>query len=83
MTTHDLEHKIQMLQKIGLLCGERDPNRNTLFKGCFMVAEPLEDSSTSTVDAGSGGYAIVGDNLAELVDEAIEHFDLIAGGTSA
>lgn len=78
MTQPTLDQKMQLLQQIGLICGDRDPNRNTLFKGRFMVAEPLLDDAASTADAGRGGYAIVGDNLAELVDEAFEHFDLKA-----
>ena len=78
MNPQNLEQKIHTLQQIGLICGDRDPNRNTLFKGRFMVAEPLLDDAASTADAGRGGYAIVGDNLAELVDEAFEHFDLHA-----
>ena len=59
------------LRAWGLMVGKRDPQRNTAFKGKFMVAEPISDAGLMpTTDARHGGYCIVGDNLDALVTTA-------------
>jgi len=61
--------KVQ-LRAIGLIVGRRDPRRNTAFRGRYMVAEPIDPELLPTESARVGGYCIVGDNLAALVNEA-------------
>lgn len=61
MTT---EKKIEILRKF-LFVGERDPQRNPDFVGAYMVAEY------------GGGFCIVGDCLADLVDDAIQYWGII------
>lgn len=59
------------LAKAGFYAGPRDPSRNQNYPGAFMVAESLDVADTA--NAGTGGYCIVGDDLGELMREAVEH----------
>lgn len=67
MTT---EEKITFLRSYGWTVGERDPRLNTDFPGRFMCVEPHEESELPTRNGENGPWCIVGDDLAELVDEA-------------
>jgi hypothetical protein len=64
-----LEERIKELQTIGMFVGARDPNLNQAFSGRYMVAEPYEPG-TVTEAASNGPWCIVGDDLAELVNDA-------------
>jgi hypothetical protein len=67
--------KVALLEKQGLIVGNRDPQRNTSFEGAYMVAEPISDPSLlPTKDSSHGGYCVVGDDLRALVDVTFEHF---------
>lgn len=55
--------KSETLRKYGYFVGPRDPNVNPGFPGKFMVSDPLDNEE---------GYAIVGDDLDDLVNEACE-----------
>lgn len=60
------------LQKEGYYIGPRDPKRNTVFKGAWMVcANP--DFDNATLDGSVGGYCIVGDDLDDLIDTAFNN----------
>lgn len=59
------------LASAGFYAGPRDPSRNKNYPGAFMVAESLDVADTA--NAGTGGYCIVGDDLGELMREAVEH----------
>ena len=56
--------KADELRQHDYFVGVRDPSVNPEFSGKFMVSDPLDNE---------GGYAIVGDDLGELVDEAHDH----------
>lgn len=59
------------LRSKGFIVGRRDYSRKTSFAGSFMVAQtiyPHEDPSNNSA------YCIVGNDLDELVEEAIRHF---------
>jgi hypothetical protein len=67
--------KVALLEKQGLIVGNRDPQRNTSFEGAFMVAEPISDPSLLPTKHGSRGcYCVVGDDLRLLVNVAFDHF---------
>ena len=59
------------LVALDFIVGARDPRRNTDFKGAWMVAEPEDESELPTRSAGEGHgvWCIVGDDLAELIQE--------------
>lgn len=62
--------KIAFLQSYGWTVGARDPRINTDHAGAFMCVEPHEDSELPTRDGANGPWAIVGDDLEALIDEA-------------
>lgn len=67
--------KVELLIDWGLIVGDRDHQRNTAFKGRFMVAEPISDPALlPTIDARRGGYCVVGDNLPALIETAFSWF---------
>jgi hypothetical protein len=69
-----LVSRMAELRASGLRVGLRDPQRNQAFSGRFMVAEPCDESVLPTSDAQHGGFCIVGDDLAELIDTAHANF---------
>jgi hypothetical protein len=67
--------KREKLEEMGYFCGPRDARLNTDFPGAFMVTEDdFEEGhyKLPTRDASNGPWCIVGDDLAELIDEAWE-----------
>lgn len=52
------------LRSYGFQVGPRDPLRNPEFAGAYMVADE--------------SYCIVGDDLAELIVDAADHFEIEA-----
>lgn len=66
-----LDQKVVYLQTHGFYAGPRDPKRNTAFEGAFMVCEIETLDAPESRDAENTGYCVVGDNLAELVQEAL------------
>ncbi len=54
----------------GFTAGRRDPRVNTAFQGAFMVIEPFDESQLPTEDASNGPWAVVGDDLAALINDA-------------
>ena len=65
--------KQAQLQRAGFVIGQRDPRINTNYPGQFMVAEWYEESQLPTKDGSNGPWAIVGDNLDDLIDEAFNN----------
>lgn len=59
-----------VLEAKGFTIGKRDPRVNMNYPGAFMVIEPHENSQLPTNDGSNGPWAIVGDNLPDLVKEA-------------
>lgn len=55
--------KLEALQGAEYFCGPRDPAVKPEHPGAFMVKDTIDPE----------GYAIVGDNLEELVEEAFTH----------
>jgi len=49
----------------GFYIGPRDPQRNRLHAGAWMICEDTETGPTD--DASEGGFCIVGDDLSELI----------------
>lgn len=52
------------LTNAGYKIGQRDPKVKPAFQGVFMITDPEDDED---------GFAIVGDDRAELVQEAYTH----------
>lgn len=66
-----MSDKRDYLIKQGWTIGDRDPRINTDYPGSYMCAEPgYQDAELPTRDGRNGPWAIVGDNLSELIDEA-------------
>ena len=66
--------RVHLLHRAGFYVGPRDPLRNTAFTGEWMVARSLE--AYYTEDAGHGGFCIVGDDLPNMIEEAISLYEL-------
>ena len=70
MNTKSLKSKerpsVELLKSYDYFAGTRDPRVNPEFSGCYMVNDRLDKE----------GYAIVGDDLEDLVKEACRHLDL-------
>lgn len=64
-----MQEKIRTLQQAEFLVGKRDPLVNPAFAGAYMVSEQHHFNFR-------GGWAIVGDDLDLLVEEAFEFFEL-------
>lgn len=60
----------EYLKGLGWTVGPRDPRVNTAFAGQYMVCQPHEPHELPTRDASQGPWAVVGDDLADLVCEA-------------
>lgn len=60
------------LEQHGFTVGARDPRVNRAFTGKFMVIEQHEDSQLPTDDARNGPWAIVGDDLDDLIEQAYD-----------
>lgn len=58
--------KVQLLHSHGYYAGDRDPKIKPEFQGRFMVRDQEDEA----------GFCIVGDDLDELVCEALEHLDI-------
>ena len=71
----NIGQKIIALQSIGFIVGDRDPRRNTAFKGRYMVAQPCDESLLPTECAATGGWCVVGDDLRDLVDDTFSAFE--------
>lgn len=66
-----------LLRAHGFIVGRRDPNMNRAFEGQYMVAEPYpQGTAQDDAQGGDGVWCIVGDNLDQLIEEAINFFDL-------
>lgn len=70
----EIQHKVMDLNASGYYIGPRDPNRNTAFKGKYMVCEHELLEAPPSPDAANG-FCIVGDNLGELIETA--HADIL------
>jgi len=66
-----LTEKIEFIRNRGWIVGKRDFRINTKFSGKFMVCEPYDDSELPSEDGSNGPWAIVGDDLSELVETVI------------
>ena len=65
-----LRIKEKCLRDYGYFIGVRDPRVNSDYSGDFMVIESHDDSELPTKDGRNGPWAIVGNNLAALVEES-------------
>lgn len=67
LSIFDLDLDVQMMHEVlvsgNYFVGKRDPSVNPEFPGAYMVNDILD----------AGGYAIVGDDLSELILEAHDH----------
>jgi hypothetical protein len=70
--SNDLQQRKAYLLSCGWHIGPRDPRINTDYPGKFMVAEPHDESELPTRNGESGLWAIVGDDLESLINEAYE-----------
>jgi hypothetical protein len=68
--TMDTRSKIDALLSLGFVVGHRDPRINADHDGFFMVAESYDQKELPTQDGSTGPWAIVGNDLTALVDEA-------------
>ncbi len=59
-----MENDKELLESFGFIVGKKDEKYNPGFGGKYMFTE---------ID---GAFCIVGDDLQDLMDEAILHFDL-------
>lgn len=66
--------KQEILESHGFYVGKRDPKRNKAFRGKWMVCADVNEGPS--MDAGDGGFCIVGDNLQALIQEALEHNEI-------
>lgn len=68
-------NKTQFLEGFGYRIGSRDPRINTASEGKYMVCEDFAegDYPLPTRDGSNGPWAIVGDDMDMLVNEAYEH----------
>lgn len=97
MQNPTFQHKLIVVLSYGFAVGLRDKRFNTDHDGAFMVLEGTIADAESDFDLpfrgndGSGPWCIVGNDLAQLVDEAFDwascfdHFndvlaDVLAGG---
>lgn len=71
----EIQHKVMDLNASGYYIGPRDPDRNTAFKGKYMVCATELLEAPPSPDASNGGFCIVGDNLGELIETA--HADIL------
>lgn len=83
-----LEQKLKLLLAYGFTLAARDPRVNAPHPGTVMLVECLDE----VIDGGET-WALVGDNIAEMVDEAFDFAvsmfdgadrvlaDILAGGT--
>lgn len=69
LTTFAMAHA---LHQEGYYIGPRDYKRNKIFNGKWMVCENV-DYPNETLDAGAGGFCIVGDNLTDLITTAFNN----------
>lgn len=67
-----LDKMIEELEGYGFTIGQRDPRVNKLHPGRFMVIEPYEDDMLPTEDGSNGPWAVVGDNLRLLIEQAYD-----------
>lgn len=70
-----IKKKIEVLRSAGFTVGERNPQVNRAFAGRFMVIEDHEGGELPTDDGRNGPWAIVGDNLNALVQQAYDAFE--------
>ncbi|MBW3243266.1 hypothetical protein KUV57_11215 [Epibacterium sp. DP7N7-1] len=79
----DLEGRIKVLRSFGWVVGDRDPKMNSNFDGSYMVVEdeysPDYPGQTDGSD-GDGIWCLVGNDLSELVDEALSHVSTLEYG---
>lgn len=72
------EQKVTILQSYGFAVGKRDPRLNTRFPGAFMVCEVSDEEELTrdydlpTEDGANGPWCVVGDDLAALVEQAMD-----------
>lgn len=70
-----IKEKIEYLRSIGLFVGSRNYYINTDFSGIYMICESHDIMDLPTKDSSHGKYfAIVGNDMNELVNEAYNHF---------
>lgn len=65
-----IEDKRAKLEAAGFTVGARDARINTDFPGRFMVAGAYDESELPTRNGASGPWAIVGNDLSALINEA-------------
>lgn len=70
---NETKRRIAWLRKHGFVVGARDTRMNTAFVGTWMVAENYELGHTQ-VDGSGGVWCIVGVSLAQIVDDAYDHW---------
>lgn len=61
--TMSMTEKESWLVEHDYAISSRDPKRNVLFRGVWMVHDPMNET----------GYCIVGDNREELINDAYDH----------
>lgn len=67
-----------LVDRCGFTVGARDPRVNTDYPGKFMVIEDYADAELPCANGGeSGSWAVVGDDLDEMIDQA---FDVASDG---
>ena len=64
--------KTHALCAAGFIVGPRDVHINTRWPGRFMVVEAHDESELPTEDGSNGPWAVVGDDLATLVQTAYD-----------
>lgn len=70
---NETKRRIKWLRNHGFTVGARDERMNTAFVGTWMVAENYILGHTQE-DARGGVWCIVGNSLAQIVDDAYENF---------
>lgn len=63
------ETTIAQLRAIGFIVGKRDPRISPEYPGAYMVTQTYSKHELPTTP-GTGPWSVVGDDLAELIEEA-------------
>jgi len=68
----------EFLKEKGFQVGHRDPGRNKIFIGRYMVAQRLEGTEQYPTEVSGDAWCVVGDDIDQLIEETRLCFDIDA-----